>query len=93
MSAPSFRKQVWFEGRVQGVGFRYKAVELSKGYDVTGFVQNTDDGRVYLVACGDEDEVSDFVRALRDLMSDYIRDMRELDDLSELKYKGFKIEL
>ena len=42
----------WFEGHVQGVGFRYQTVAIAKGYDVTGTVSNMDDGRVFIHAEG-----------------------------------------
>ncbi len=93
MIAKKFRLQVWFEGRVQGVGFRYKAAHLAKGYDVMGFVKNLDDGRVHLSALGEPSEVKAFVADLKTCMQDFIRNTQELADESELKYKNFSIEL
>ena len=90
---PRYRKQVWFDGRVQGVGFRYKAVQLSKSYDVTGTVRNIDSGRVHLIACGEKSEVNAFIDDLKKTMADYIRETEEFDDSTELKYTGFQIEL
>ena len=43
-------RRVFFEGRVQGVGFRYSVRQLAKGYDVAGWVRNLPDGRVELEA-------------------------------------------
>ena len=40
-----FKMNCWFEGHVQGVGFRYQTVGVAKGFDVTGYVQNITDGR------------------------------------------------
>ena len=40
------RKHFYFSGRVQGVGFRYKAMYLARGLDLTGWVANLWDGRV-----------------------------------------------
>ena len=37
---------VYFTGRVQGVGFRYQSLQVSKEFDVTGYVKNLPDGRV-----------------------------------------------
>ena len=37
-----------------GVGFRYSVKQLSLEFDVTGWVKNLPDGRVELVAEGDE---------------------------------------
>lgn len=58
--------QVFYEGRVQGVGFRYSARRVAAGFDVSGYVRNLPDGRVELVAAGDDGEVDDFLQALRE---------------------------
>ena len=58
--------QVFYEGRVQGVGFRYTARRVAAGFDVAGYVRNLTDGRVELVASGDDEEVDGFLEALRD---------------------------
>ena len=39
-------KQVLYEGRVQGVGFRFSVRSIATGYDVVGGVRNLIDGRV-----------------------------------------------
>jgi acylphosphatase len=39
-------KQVFYSGRVQGVGFRYTVKQIASGYEITGFVRNLPDGRV-----------------------------------------------
>lgn len=59
------RVHVFYSGRVQGVGFRYTARELACGFEVTGSVRNVPDGRVELVAEGDEEEVNGFLEAIR----------------------------
>ena len=60
MNSQNYRLQVWYSGRVQGVGFRWKAAETAKGYDVCGYVENLDDGRVHLCAKGEKSEVRAF---------------------------------
>ena len=59
------RTQVLFSGRVQGVGFRYSVREVACGFDATGWVRNLMDGRVELVAEGEEDELQAFLEAIR----------------------------
>ena len=56
--------QVFFEGNVQGVGFRYTVRHIAKGFDVTGWVRNLRDGRVEMQVDGAEDEVRAFVDAI-----------------------------
>ena len=56
--------QVLFEGRVQGVGFRWSIRHIAKGFDVTGWVRNLIDGRVEMQASGEETEVRAFVEAI-----------------------------
>ncbi len=57
-------KQVIFEGRVQGVGFRYTVKDLSRGFDVCGWVKNLPDGTVELQVMGEKDEVESFIREI-----------------------------
>jgi len=60
------RGHAFYAGRVQGVGFRYTVREVACGFEVTGFVCNLADGRVELVAEGEEAEVTAFLQGIRD---------------------------
>lgn len=53
--------QVFYEGNVQGVGFRWSVRHVAKGFDVTGWVRNVPDGRVELQVTGEENEVRAFL--------------------------------
>jgi acylphosphatase len=44
--------RVIYEGRVQGVGFRFTAASAAKSCQVNGYVRNCADGTVELVAEG-----------------------------------------
>lgn len=57
--------RVHYEGRVQGVGFRYTVKTLAREYDVTGTVANLPDGRVELLVSGDDSEVESFLEGIR----------------------------
>jgi len=48
------RLRVNFTGQVQGVGFRYTARSLAHELGLTGWVRNTNEGGVELVAEGEE---------------------------------------
>ena len=57
-------KRVIFEGRVQGVGFRYTVKDLARGFDVCGWVKNLPDGSVELQVMGEAAEVAAFIREI-----------------------------
>ncbi|HNX69427.1 MAG TPA: acylphosphatase [Candidatus Omnitrophota bacterium] len=76
MSETRKRMQVFFGGTVQGVGFRFTVERLARRFAVTGFVRNLDDGRVEVVAEGEESVLAEFLAAIRESsMKDYIRDV------------------
>ena len=73
MSTHVSHRDVWYAGHVQGVGFRALVLGLARGYDVTGYVQNLPDGRVYLHAEGDEGEVEAFTDQIAKALDGHIR--------------------
>jgi acylphosphatase len=52
-------------GRVQGVGFRYFALDAARREGLHGYVTNNEDGTVEAVAEGEAESVDRFERALR----------------------------
>jgi acylphosphatase len=73
MSTHVSHRDVWYTGHVQGVGFRAQVLGLARGYDITGYVQNLTDGRVYLHAEGDEGEVEAFTDQIAKSLDGHIR--------------------
>ena len=57
-------KRVIFEGRVQGVGFRYSVKQLALGFDIVGWVQNLTNGNVELQLMGEKQEVTEFIQEI-----------------------------
>lgn len=73
------RREVSYRGRVQGVGFRFTAVHIARGYAVVGYVQNLADGTVELVAEGPPTEVERFTEAIAERMRLNIQEARVTD--------------
>lgn len=70
---PTERRRVVYSGHVQGVGFRFTCLELSRDHDVVGHVRNLPDGQVELVVEGRASEVDAFLAAVRAVLGHYIR--------------------
>jgi acylphosphatase len=86
------RIQIFYSGRVQGVGFRYTARKVAAGFEVTGTIRNLPDGRVELLAEGTKAELEAFREAIRDAgLAACIR--HEDTDWAEAQneFKGFEI--
>ena len=52
-------------GRVTGVGFRYFTQDVARREGVTGMVRNLPDGRVEVIAEGDQESLTRLEAALR----------------------------
>ncbi len=86
------RMQVFYSGRVQGVGFRYSAKTVAMGFEVTGTVRNLPDGRVELVAEGGREELEAFRQAVRDSgLEGFIRDEAVTWHPATGGFRGFEI--
>jgi acylphosphatase len=59
------RRRVFYDGRVQGVGFRFTAARLAPRFGVSGWVRNLPDGGVELEAQGEPEQVCGFLDAIR----------------------------
>ena len=55
------RRQILFYGRVQGVGFRYYAVQKARQLGLTGWVENLYDGSVEMEVQGTEEKIDELI--------------------------------
>lgn len=91
-SKDEYHIAVYYSGRVQGVGFRYQALQIAKGFEVTGYVKNLPDGRVHLEAEGAKAEVEGYVAELEDQLAVYIRHSEKKGGVRDQKFFDFTIQ-
>jgi acylphosphatase len=84
-------KHIIFLGRVQGVGFRYTSYNISRRYQLTGYVKNLPDGTVEMTAQGPEDDVSSCIRDIKEYFGKYIREVKIEEIPINTQYTDFKI--
>jgi acylphosphatase len=86
------RLQIFYSGRVQGVGFRYTAKTVVAGFEIAGFIRNLPDGRVELVAEGRHEELEAFRAAIRGAgLAGFIRDENVSWGEAQNEFHGFEI--
>jgi acylphosphatase len=82
---------VYFTGRVQGVGFRFTALQVAREFEVSGFVANLEDGRVHLEAEGEPKEVDSFIAAVQERMHGHVRKVDRVASRRSPQFSGFSI--
>ena len=59
------RVHIFVSGRVQGVFFRANSKHFAEKLGLTGWVRNLEDGRVEIVAEGEEEKLREFVALVK----------------------------
>jgi acylphosphatase len=84
--------QIFYEGSVQGIGFRWSVRHIAKGFDLTGWVRNRTDGRVELQVNGEENEIRAFLDAImQSELRAHIRKQTETNLEKPVAGHGFEI--
>ena len=84
--------QVFYEGNVQGVGFRWSVRNIAKGFDITGSVRNLPNGQVELQVNGQDDEVRAFLDGImQSELRAHIRKQTETKLETPVTARGFEI--
>ncbi len=84
--------EVFYEGKVQGVGFRWSVRNIAKGFDVRGWVQNLPDGRVQMQVSGEQAEVEQFLKAISESeLRSHIRKQLDAPLGAPIQAQGFEI--
>ena len=68
------RVHVYYSGYVQGVGFRYTIRRIVSQYDIVGWVRNLYDGRVELLAEGEEKNLKKILESIKSVFAGSIND-------------------
>jgi acylphosphatase len=79
-------------GRVQGVGFRWRAASEARNRNLKGFVKNLSNGSVYIEAEGPIDELEIFVEWCRKGPGYALVETINVDALPPVNHKDFRIE-
>jgi acylphosphatase len=86
------RLEIFYSGRVQGVGFRYAVKTAATGFEITGVIRNLPDGRVELIAEGARAELEAFRTAIRDEgLASFIRNEHLNWVAAQNEFRGFEI--
>jgi acylphosphatase len=86
------RLNIFYSGRVQGVGFRYTMKTVAAGFDIAGLIRNLPDGRVELVAEGTPAELTAFREAIIGAgLAGFIRDEQVTWADEKNEFSGFEI--
>lgn len=84
------RKHIFFYGRVQGVGFRYRAYYMAQSLGLTGWVRNLWDERVEMEVQGKERDIDQLLNQLHEQRFIQI-DYMEIAELPCKPEAGFEI--
>jgi acylphosphatase len=85
------RREVYYSGRVQGIGFRYTTRRIALQFAVTGYVKNLADGRVQLVVEGRAEEIQSMLDAVKSEMDRYIRGVHETPSRATGGFSSFDV--
>ena len=86
------RRTTHFSGHVQGVGFRYTVQELARGFaSVRGYVRNLPDGRVEMVAEGDEAHIARLIERIGEKMEGFIKHRTDFDAPATGEFREFAV--
>jgi len=66
LSMNMIARHIVFSGRVQGVGFRFTALNVANRYELKGYVRNLPEGDVEMVVHGPAEMIDTCVRDLQD---------------------------
>ncbi|MCR5094986.1 MAG: acylphosphatase [Lachnospiraceae bacterium] len=91
MSRQLVRRHIVVSGRVQGVGFRYRASHAAMHLNLTGWVRNDDEGTVTMELQGEEEAIYRIIPLLEKGTWIRIDDWSEKDIPVDPDERGFRV--
>ena len=83
--------QIIFNGNIQGVGFRFTTRTFAKECGVTGWVKNLPDGKVEILAEGEENGIHKLCDLLEVQFEGFIRGKQIKFSNASGKFKDFQV--
>jgi len=85
--------EIIVSGRVQGVGYRYFVTNKAGLYNIKGYTKNLYDGRVKVIACGEELALDLFIKELRKGPAfGRVKNLEISDLTASVQYDNFRVE-
>jgi acylphosphatase len=86
------RRRYVFYGSVQGVGFRWRAMQAAKLYGLTGWVRNEWDGSVTMELQGEEKLLNKVILLLQNSRYIYVDRIDTEDLMPDLEERSFRTD-
>ena len=84
-------KHVIFKGRVQGVGFRFTALDKANTYELKGHVRNMPDGSVEMLAQGRPEDIDNCIDEINVVFRSSVTDISVQEVPLNKNLEGFRI--
>ena len=81
-----------YSGNVQGVGFRWKVMDISKSFNVTGYVQNLNSGEVEMLLEGKKNDVIRMAKEIERSLKVFFTSVKKEEKLGEPHFDSFFIK-
>lgn len=85
------REHLTFYGRVQGVGFRYRAKYVASQLGITGWVRNEWDGTVEMEAQGSKEQIQQMLRLINQGSYIQVEDIQRQEIPTVSEERGFHV--
>jgi len=84
-------RHIIFIGQVQGIGFRFTALNTANRFRLTGWVRNLPDGNVEMIAQGSDDDIDNCLKEIEEAFGDNVRETIIKETAFDPRYTNFKI--